>query len=207
MGRDDRKRPTLKEKLLKKALGRIYTDVEETVVPRTEDFIVDIFSSLVNGFASLMTGAFERLIFHEDDDYAPRNRDRDRYWRRSYEIDSRRKDRSGSSVRRSKDRERKRAPEDTGKFTDGLISCRNWDSIYYDNRRTPERLVEQLKSDARKFNSISVATLYEYLQKTGGEFSDTYYGWQNLDHARVQPDGPRRYWIRLPEPIDITDED
>jgi hypothetical protein len=203
MARDDRKRPSLKNKLFKKAIGRIYEDVEETVVPRTEDFIVDIFSSLVNGFASLLTGAFEKLIFHDDDDYAPGRKDREKYWRRSYDIDSRRGRRS-SSVRREK--ETKRSSEDTGKFTDGLISCRNWNEIYYDNRRSAERLVKQIRADAYDFNGISVNTLYEYLQKTGGDFTDTYYGWPDLSHARVQAVGGK-YWIRLPEPVNITDGD
>jgi hypothetical protein len=45
--------------------------------------------------------------------------------------------------------------------------------------------------------------LYELLKKTGGEFTDTYYGWKNLDRARVQAVGPREYWLRLPDPVDI----
>lgn len=201
MARDNRKRPSLKDKLLKKALGRVYTDIENTVVPRTEDFVIDIFSSIVNGFASLMIGAFEKLIYHEEDaDDRPRSRDREKYWRRSYDIDSRRGRRS-SSVK--KEKEKKKAPEETGKFTDGLISCRNWNEIYYDNRRSAERLVNQIKMDAYDFNGISVNTLYEYLQKTGGDMSDTYFGWPSLDHARVQAT-EGKYWIRLPEPIDIT---
>lgn len=190
---------SLKDKLLKKAFGRIYTDIEETVVPRTEDFVLDIFSSLVNGFASLVIGAFEKLIYHEEDDYDAPSRNRDKYWRRSYDIDSRR------GRRRPENRkERKQASEDTGKFTDGLISCRNWNEIYYDNRRSAERLVKQIKSDAATFHGISVNTLYEYLQKTGGDFTDTYYGWPDLSHARVQAVNGK-YWIRLPEPINITD--
>jgi hypothetical protein len=198
------KKTNLSSRLAKKAIGRIYTSIEETVVPRTEDFIFDLFSSVVNGFSNLVIGAFEGLIYRDEDyDYSSSRKDRN-YGRSSYHdyYDRKRNSRKREpSVVRKKDNKRDRS--DAEGYTLGLISCDNWDSIYYDNKRTADRLLKRIQADAVSFDGLTVAALYELLKKTGGEFTDTYYGWKNLDRARVQAVGPREYWLRLPDPVDI----
>ena len=202
MSRD--KKTSLSGRLAKKALGRIYTSIEETVVPRTEDFIFDLFSSIVNGFSNLVIGAFEGLIYRDDDyDYISRNKNYGRSSYHDYYDRNRSRRRKDSSVVRKKDKEKNKDRDESAGFTEGLISCKNWNEIYYDNRRSAQMLVDRIKTDVVAFNGLSVSVLYEYLKKTGGDFTDTYYGWKNLDHARVQAIGPREYWVRLPEPDEI----
>lgn len=210
MSREDlperRRKSTLRQRMTRKALGRVYETVEDTVVPRTEDFIFDIFSSIIGGLSNLVIGAFEGLVYREDDyDRRPR-RGRDRRYgeREYYEYyeRKRRRRRDGESSVQRKEKKRERDDDAEG-FTEGLISCKNWNEIYYDNRRTPERLLRQLKKDAARYDGVRMEVLYEYLKKTGGDFTETYQGWKNLDQARVQPDGPRQYWLRLPEPVDL----
>lgn len=197
MKREEKKRSTsLTSRLAKKALNRVYNDIEETVVPRTEDFVFDIFSSIISGFSNLIIGAFEGLIYRDSDGPgSSRGSSRGDHDYMKYYRNGRR----GNTARRGKEEKK----EIYSEFTDGLISCRNYNEIYYDNRQSAEKLLRRLKNDIGRYNDINVSTLYEYLRKTGGDFTDSYYGWNDLSGARVQPAGPRKYLVRLPEPEDL----
>lgn len=199
--RPPRDKNSLRRQVTKKALGRIYEDIEDTVVPRTEDFIFDLFSSIISGLSNLVIGAFEGLVYRDESGRSETpsgKRHGGPSYRDYYDRKKRRQNMSRSDHRRDDDR------RPASKFTDGLVSCRNYDEILYSNRETASRLVRQIKDDANAHNGITVSELYEYLQKTGGDFTDTYWGWRNLDSARVQAVGSGRYWVRLPEPEELN---
>lgn len=204
MSRDDlpkRKNSSLTSRLARKALGQVYKNIEDTVVPRTEDFIVDLFTSIVDGLSGLINGAFQSLIYQDDDrEYRPRGRRRGQHEYDEYYERKRRRNRNSPSVQRKEKKDRFSDIED---FTDGLVSRKNWNEIVYDNRKVPERLLRRLQKDAAKYDGVRMETLYEYLKMTGGDYTETYLGWKNLDHARVVSDGPGRFWLRLPEPVDM----
>ena len=185
--------------LFKKAMRSLFDEAERNVVPRTEDFIVDLFSSTLGGICDLVISSFKRLIYQDtssDRLIEPSRRKRGEHKYMDYY--------DGRSRGRDRIRERSRELRDEGPldFTDGLVSCRNYEEIIYNKRDTPYAFLEQLKKDLKVYGEVRVNTLYEYLKKTGGDMSDTYTGWKNLDRARVQAIGGQ-YHVRLPEPIEF----
>ena len=194
MDRNERKRASLSNKLAKKAFSRIYENIEDAVVPRTEDFIFDLFSSIITGFSNLVIGGFESLIYEEDSGRPSSGRRGEHDYMRYY----------GTGRHRSASgREKKEKRQRAGDYTDGLISCRNYNEIYYDNHPSADRLLRKIRRDAVEYDGISIENVYEILKKTGSDPTDGYYGWVKLDYARVQPVGPGKYWIKLPEPEEL----
>lgn len=183
--------------LFRKAMRSLFDEAERNVVPRTEDFIVDLFSSTLGGICDLVISSFKHLIYQDTSSDrlldSPRRRKRGEH---EYDDYYNRRSRG-----RDRDRERRRddGPLD---FTDGLVSCRSYEEIIYNKRDTAYAFLERLKKDLNVYKEVRVDTVYEYLKKTGGDMSDSYTGWKNLDRARIQAIGGQ-YHVRLPEPIEF----
>lgn len=61
-----------------------------------------------------------------------------------------------------------------------------------------------LKANIAQYGKVSVSELYDALDKTGGlDISDSYYGWYNLDAARIIA-VQRGFRIDLPQPVQLS---
>ena len=99
---------------------------------------------------------------------------------------------------------------------------------YYDNRRQPAResevpfdedettfknivlrdraaatdLLETLREAIRDYGNVSVAELYEAVDKESLNFTDNYLGWTNLDNVQIRRVSTG-YWLDLPKPVQL----
>lgn len=85
-----------------------------------------------------------------------------------------------------------------------------WDRIVMKSRPAAMDLLENLRSDIKRYKKISVTDLYDYVtdidEELGAaidsEFGDSNYGWTNLDRVQIESvrDG---FWLKLPKPVPI----
>ena len=86
-----------------------------------------------------------------------------------------------------------------------------WDRIVMRTRPKAVELIGQLQDDIRRYKSVSVLELYDYVtdidEELGAmidaEFPDNNWGWVNLDRVPIES-VPGGYWVKLPKPVRIN---
>ena len=86
-----------------------------------------------------------------------------------------------------------------------------WDQIVMRTRPAAVELLDNIRSDIRRYKKVSITDLYDYVTdidealgaSIDSEFPDSNYGWTNLDRVSIESvrDG---FWIRFPKPVPIN---
>lgn len=86
-------------------------------------------------------------------------------------------------------------PDYTNDYTD----------IYFKTRLDAEIVLNELKKDTLKYDTVTVAD-YKHLSGITAKWSDSKYGWTNFDKARIYRGRDGNYYINLPTAIPIDEE-
>lgn len=89
----------------------------------------------------------------------------------------------------------------------------HWDRIVFPNRERAVELLNNLRSDLRRYGNegVSVLEMYDYVttidEELGAqiesEFPDNNWGWTNLDHVPIEHVA-RGWWVKFPKPVRIN---
>lgn len=89
----------------------------------------------------------------------------------------------------------------------------HWDKIVFPDRDSAIELLNNLRSDLRRYNGegVTVLEMYDYVteidEKLGAqiesEFPDNNWGWTNLDHVPIEHVA-RGWWVKFPKPVRIN---
>lgn len=89
----------------------------------------------------------------------------------------------------------------------------HWDRIVFPSRERAVELLNNLRSDLRRYGNegVSVLEMYDYVttidEELGAqiesEFPDNNWGWTNLDHVPIEHVA-RGWWVKFPKPVRIN---
>ena len=89
----------------------------------------------------------------------------------------------------------------------------HWDRIVFPSRERAVELLNNLRSDLRRYDNegVSVLEMYDYVttidEELGAqiesEFPDNNWGWTNLDHVPIEHVA-RGWWVKFPKPVRIN---
>jgi hypothetical protein len=143
--------------------------IREVVIPTIKDFIADIF---IGGVERTLYGTGSRT----KRDYSSRVKNvSSASWRSYYDG--------------KRDSSRTKDDDDDFSFKDVVMR----------DRSSAQDLLDTLKEAIRDYKNVSVAELYEALDKESVNFTDNYYGWTDLSDATIRRVATG-YWLDLPKP-------
>lgn len=77
------------------------------------------------------------------------------------------------------------------------------DNIILDDEEDAKKVIAAMKAYIEEFGSISISTLYEFIDQPIGDFATTKWGWRSINTADYTPTGDGRYRLILPRAIPI----
>jgi hypothetical protein len=89
-------------------------------------------------------------------------------------------------------------------FSEEDRAMHNFGAIALPSRGEAERVLEALITRLEKFEVVTVADLYDFVNITS-EFTDNQYGWFDLQGSRVDRGHGGTYSLRLPKVVNLTD--
>lgn len=163
--------------------------ISEVAIPKTKDILADFF-----------TRGIEKAIYGDDDTRGGRN------YYSGYSSYSNNQPTRRSSYDSYYKGERYRAPE-----TIQQNPKVRWDRIVMRTRPQAMDLLNQLRDDLRRYHSVSITDLYDYVTDVDEElgamidsdFPDSNWGWVNLDRVPIEAVSGG-YWVKLPKPVRIN---
>lgn len=146
--------------------------VDEIVIPTIKDLLRDVMNNTVDMF-----------LYGESGGSRGRGHNRGSNTRVSY-----------SDYYRSGNRDRDRDSERRANVRKSDV-----DDITFDSRVDAEVVMDALYDSIDQYGSVSVAEFYS-VSGVSSTWTDSKYGWYNLNTARVESTRGGRYIIRLPKP-------
>ena len=82
----------------------------------------------------------------------------------------------------------------------------SYKDIIMRDRASAQALLDIMQEAIKTYNNVSIAELYDAIgdeeAKESMEYTDNYWGWTNLDSARIQRVA-KGYWLILPKPVSL----
>ena len=153
------------------------TFVQEVLIPQTQDWMFGILSDMLNDMFKSPGSSYGR----SGSIFSGR---RGRDYTRSFK---------GSSRRDRRDDDR---------YSDDI---RDWEEISFDNRADAERVISSLKGTLRDYQTVTIGDLFSF-SGVNSSWADNKYGWADLDNARAIRGRDGRFYLALPEPRPIDDD-
>ena len=170
------------EEIVKKNFSEMKTAiVNEVIVPRTMDWLHEIGINILDDlFKTNFSGSSRRSTFGSRSNYP---------YDKSYRGSS-----IGSSNRERKERSRWES------------DIRAWEQVSFDTRSDAERVISSMIGTIREYQTVSIADLFSF-SGVDASWTDNKYGWANLDSARAVRGKDGRYYLDLPEPLPIDEDE
>jgi hypothetical protein len=89
-------------------------------------------------------------------------------------------------------------------FSDEDRAMHNFGAIGLSSRGEAERVLDAMITRLEKFEVVTVADLYDFVNITS-DFPDNQYGWQDLQGSRINRNHDGTYSLLLPKAVDLTD--
>ena len=167
------------DEIIFKNLPEIRTTlVREVIVPRTMDWLCEIGTNILSDLFKTDISSTGRYYSSGRNDYTKHYR--------------------GSSIG-SSSRERR---ESKSREND----IRDWEQVCFNTRSDAERVISSMIGTIKEYGTVSIQDLFEYSGVDNTSWTDSKFGWANLEKARSFRGSDGKFYLDLPEPLPI-DED
>lgn len=154
--------------------------VTEIVIPNTLDWLNEVCSSLIYSMFKSPDGAYRSTL-------------PDRYKHSG----------SYTSYSKSYQNGNKRSGYNRNYESGQVLTYKD---ISFDSRREAEKVLTDLRSDIREYGTVTISDLCSYAG-VDQTWADVKYGWANLDKASAFRAKDGRYYLNLPEPRPIEEDE
>ena len=151
--------------------------LKDIIVPTAKGIVTDVIEAITDA----VKGGIEMQLFGEQT--------------------NRRQDRRGSGIygKTSNTHTNYSNPKPARTKRTSNTRANQFDDIIVGSHREAQAVIRGLNDLIDQYGQATIADLQEIVQITG-DFTDSYYGWVNLNTARVKPDRDG-YLVDLPKPV------